>query len=270
MGRVLPGGGWRAHGRGRARSRGTKQRPRVGYSYLHVAVDDHSRLALRRGARQRDRRHPRRVLRPGKAVVPKHRRRRRRGHHRQRAQLPIQKVRRPARRPRHRPHLLSPVPAPDQRQSRALQPHPRRRIPLQLQVQIRTRPPAPTQPLDPRLQSPPPTHRHRRHTLIARTQPLWGLHQVDGKISPAVRTHASGHATAESHAPIKRHRRAGSPAGRHSPRKPPPNRRGMFCSAIPAGAATQKNDTHLVDTVSILSAASAEEMQRVNETAQSG
>ena len=131
---------------------------------------------LRRGARQRDRRHPRRVLRPGKAVVPKHRRRHRRDHHRQRAQLPIQKVRRPARRPRHRPHLHPPVPAPDQRQSRAVQPHPRRRIPLQLQIQIRTRPPTPTRPLDPRLQSPPPPHRHRRHTLIMSTQPLWALH----------------------------------------------------------------------------------------------
>ncbi len=36
---------------------GTKRRPRVGYSYLHVAIDDRSRLALRRGPRQRDRRH---------------------------------------------------------------------------------------------------------------------------------------------------------------------------------------------------------------------
>ena len=45
VGKVPPGGGWRAHGRGHARSRGTKRRPRVGYSYLHVAVDGHSRLA---------------------------------------------------------------------------------------------------------------------------------------------------------------------------------------------------------------------------------
>ena len=43
--KVPPGGGWRAHGRGHARSRGTKRRPRVGYSYLHVATNDHSRLA---------------------------------------------------------------------------------------------------------------------------------------------------------------------------------------------------------------------------------
>ena len=40
LGRIPPGGGWRAHGRGRA---GARQR--VGYAYIHSAVDDHSRLA---------------------------------------------------------------------------------------------------------------------------------------------------------------------------------------------------------------------------------
>ncbi len=45
VGRIPPGGGWRAHGRANTSARGTKRRPRVGYSYLHVAVDDHSRLA---------------------------------------------------------------------------------------------------------------------------------------------------------------------------------------------------------------------------------
>ena len=40
LGRVPDGGGWRLHGRSEAvRRRGT------GYDYLHVAVDDHSRLA---------------------------------------------------------------------------------------------------------------------------------------------------------------------------------------------------------------------------------
>ncbi len=45
VGKVPPGGGWRAHGRANTRARGSKRRPRVGYSYLHVAIDDHSRLA---------------------------------------------------------------------------------------------------------------------------------------------------------------------------------------------------------------------------------
>ena len=38
-------GGGGAHGRGNAAARGTRRRPRVGYSYVHVAIDDHSRLA---------------------------------------------------------------------------------------------------------------------------------------------------------------------------------------------------------------------------------
>ncbi|MCQ3811787.1 MAG: IS481 family transposase [Acidimicrobiia bacterium] len=45
VGKIPPGGGWRAHGRANTAARGTKLRPRVGYSYLHVAIDDHSRLA---------------------------------------------------------------------------------------------------------------------------------------------------------------------------------------------------------------------------------
>ena len=40
IGRVPDGGGWRVHG---MENRGTKQK--VGYEYVHAAVDDHSRLA---------------------------------------------------------------------------------------------------------------------------------------------------------------------------------------------------------------------------------
>ena len=39
LGRMPPGGGWRAHGRGQAR------RSRAGYAFIHSAVDDHTRLA---------------------------------------------------------------------------------------------------------------------------------------------------------------------------------------------------------------------------------
>jgi transposase InsO family protein len=42
LGRVPPGGGHRVHGRG---SRPARLR-RIGYDYLHVAVDDHSRVAF--------------------------------------------------------------------------------------------------------------------------------------------------------------------------------------------------------------------------------
>ncbi len=39
LGRMPPGGGWRAHGRGQA------PRSRAGYAFIHSAVDDHTRLA---------------------------------------------------------------------------------------------------------------------------------------------------------------------------------------------------------------------------------
>jgi transposase InsO family protein len=52
QGRIPDGGGWRTHGRGNAgrlaeqerRTRDRKQ-PRLGYDYLHIAVDDRSRIA---------------------------------------------------------------------------------------------------------------------------------------------------------------------------------------------------------------------------------
>ena len=44
LGRIPPGGGWRARGRDATDSTAKKKR-RVGYDYVHSAVDDHSRLA---------------------------------------------------------------------------------------------------------------------------------------------------------------------------------------------------------------------------------
>jgi transposase InsO family protein len=43
LGRLRDGGGWRAHGR--AERRRSRYGARVGYEYVHSAVDDHSRLA---------------------------------------------------------------------------------------------------------------------------------------------------------------------------------------------------------------------------------
>lgn len=43
LGRIPPGGGWRLRGRGP--KTGADRRRRLGYDYLHAAVDDHSRLA---------------------------------------------------------------------------------------------------------------------------------------------------------------------------------------------------------------------------------
>lgn len=44
IGRIPDGGGWRVHGRGSVQDRAAR-RQKVGYVYLHSAVDDHSRLA---------------------------------------------------------------------------------------------------------------------------------------------------------------------------------------------------------------------------------
>ncbi|WP_345428984.1 IS481 family transposase, partial [Pseudonocardia xishanensis] len=45
LGHIRAGGGWWAHGRGSVQARASRSGPRVGYDYVHVAVDDHSRLA---------------------------------------------------------------------------------------------------------------------------------------------------------------------------------------------------------------------------------
>jgi len=45
LGRIRDGGGWKMHGREMG-STGEQKRNRVGYDYLHVAIDDHSRVAF--------------------------------------------------------------------------------------------------------------------------------------------------------------------------------------------------------------------------------
>lgn len=47
VGRIPDGGGWRAHGRGTDKARKAKRGPgaRVGYTFLHSAIDGYSRLA---------------------------------------------------------------------------------------------------------------------------------------------------------------------------------------------------------------------------------
>jgi transposase InsO family protein len=45
LGRIREGGGWKLHGREMGRT-GEMHRVKVGYDYLHVAIDDHSRVAF--------------------------------------------------------------------------------------------------------------------------------------------------------------------------------------------------------------------------------
>jgi transposase InsO family protein len=44
LGRIPPGGGWRAHGRHATTAHKHKKTP-IGYDYVHTAIDDHTRLA---------------------------------------------------------------------------------------------------------------------------------------------------------------------------------------------------------------------------------
>jgi transposase InsO family protein len=45
LGKIPPGGGWRTHGRDSVGGRASRRRPRIGHSYIHTAIDDHTRVA---------------------------------------------------------------------------------------------------------------------------------------------------------------------------------------------------------------------------------
>lgn len=45
LGKIPPGGGWRAHGRAAVTRTQSKKKTPIGYCFVHSAVDDHSRLA---------------------------------------------------------------------------------------------------------------------------------------------------------------------------------------------------------------------------------
>ncbi len=45
IGRLRDGGGWRVHGRDSLQHRRAREAVRVGYEYVHAAIDDHTRLA---------------------------------------------------------------------------------------------------------------------------------------------------------------------------------------------------------------------------------
>jgi transposase InsO family protein len=45
LGKIPPGGGWRVHGRSTATRSARAKRRKIGYCFVHSAIDDHSRLA---------------------------------------------------------------------------------------------------------------------------------------------------------------------------------------------------------------------------------
>ncbi len=61
VGKIPDGGGWRAHGRGSEQAKRSQRRKkknkqaRLGYTYLHSALDGNTRLGVHRSPRQRNR-----------------------------------------------------------------------------------------------------------------------------------------------------------------------------------------------------------------------
>ena len=112
----------------------------IGWEFVHIAIDDCTRLAYAEVLADEKAttaiaflRRARRLLRaprhPGRAAAD-----------RQRLRLPLDRPRDRLPRARHPPPAHPPLPAPDQRQGRALHPHPARRLGLRrdLPHQLRT------------------------------------------------------------------------------------------------------------------------------------
>jgi hypothetical protein len=126
LGNIPDGGGWRVNGKAAGqrnrRSADPRRNPNLGYGYLHTALDDHSRLActeILAGERKETaagflaRAHAWYAA-AGITIERVHR---------QRWLLPIPRLGRYLREPRHHTQADQALPAPDQRQSGALPPH---------------------------------------------------------------------------------------------------------------------------------------------------
>jgi transposase len=169
LGRVPDGGGWRLHGRDDNPDREAHRGRGIGYDFLHVAVDDHTRLAYVEAlADERD------LSCAGfLRLVPRTRRRHRAGAHRQRQGLPG----RPAldhdlHRAEHRPPV-HPTRLPlDQRQGRTVQPDPAHRVRLRPALAVQHRPARRPGRLGQRLQHSTRPLRPRRPSTHQPTRPV--------------------------------------------------------------------------------------------------
>ena len=132
-----PGQGQRPSDRTRTGERGKHYRPLIGTAFLHTVIDDHSRVAYveicaDEKAADRDR-----GPGTGGRVVRRTRRHRRAGALRQRQLLPVPRLARRLHRTRHHAQAHPALPAPDQRQMRAVPPHPGRRLGLRPLLRLR-------------------------------------------------------------------------------------------------------------------------------------
>ncbi len=173
LGNIPDGGGHKVLGR----QAGRKTRKNAGYSYIHTAVDDHSRFACNEihtdekkdtatGFRTRAHAY---FTSAGITIRTRP--------DRQRRLLQVPRLARHTGSGRDHPQANPALPPPDQRQGRTPQPHPARRMGLRPPLPVRTGTTRRVPALAAHLQSPPRTHRARRQTTRhPRPQPHRAIH----------------------------------------------------------------------------------------------
>ena len=131
LGRIREGGGWKMRGRDMGTT-GEMKRIKVGYDYLHVAVDDHSRVAFVQALTD-EKGSDLCPVRPRRGRLLRLRgRHHRTGDDRQCPQLhPLDSLQEGPGRPGHQSSAHQALSAPDQWKSRAVQPDSSRRVRLQ-------------------------------------------------------------------------------------------------------------------------------------------
>ncbi len=131
LGKIREGGGWKIHGRQIGRT--TEMiRNKVGFDYLHVAIDDHSRMAFVQTLPDEKGPTCAQFVADAAAFFAAHGVRIERVMTDKRHELPpVERLPIDPRDTRDHPQAHQELPSPNQRQSRAFQPHPARRVRLQ-------------------------------------------------------------------------------------------------------------------------------------------
>ncbi len=162
LGRIRDGGGWKMLGRDAIKRGNHFNTVPVGFDYLHVAVDDHSRVAFVRSLPDEKGPTCAQFIQDAATFFEEHGVRIERA--RQRPQLPdLQGLSGHAAHPRNRPPAHRELPTPDQRESGAVQSHPARGIRLQDAVHIERRTISGPRPLGRLLQCAKTSYRHQGH-----------------------------------------------------------------------------------------------------------
>ena len=167
LGRIPDGGGHRTLGR----QAGKKNRSGVGHSFLHSAIDDHSRLVYSEILTNETKETAAGSWQRANAFYASHGITVLRVMSDNGGLLPIPVLQRHPR--RHQAQIHPALPAADQRQDRALPPHPRRRVGLRPALQLR---PGSSQHL-PGLDIHSYNH-HRPHTGFGGKSPIDRVHNV--------------------------------------------------------------------------------------------